>query len=112
MIHSEKSLNSINVFPVADGDTGTNMALTMKMIILKSKKNDNFDETLMTMSEAAVENAYGNSGMIFAQFINGFFIEAQGKGKITPKEFAEIAQKAAHHAYSAVGSPKESYNFV
>lgn len=107
LIHHEKSLNSINVFPVADGDTGTNLALTMKMVLLKSKKNKNLNDTLNSISEVAVENAYGNSGMIFAQFLNGFSIEAENKESITAQEFAEIAQKAAGHAYNAVGSPKE-----
>ncbi len=107
VIHHEKILNSINVFPVADGDTGTNLALTMKMVLLKSKKNKNLNDTLNSISEVAVENAYGNSGMIFAQFLNGFSIEAENKKSVTAQEFAEIAQKAAGHAYSAVGSPKE-----
>ncbi|MEX1377469.1 MAG: DegV family protein [Eubacteriales bacterium] len=107
LIGSERNLNSINVFPVADGDTGTNLALTMKMIILKSKKNKNLNDTLSSISETAIENAYGNSGMIFAQFLNGFFIETKAKESITSKEFAEVARKAAGHAYNAVGSPKE-----
>lgn len=107
LIHYEKSLNSINVFPVADGDTGTNLALTMKMVLLKSKRNKNVNDALNSISEVAVENAYGNSGMIFAQFLNGFSIETENKTSITTQEFAEIAQKAAGHAYNAVGSPKE-----
>ncbi len=45
--------------------------------------------------------------MIFAQFLNGFSIETENKESITAEEFADIAQKAAGHAYNAVGSPKE-----
>lgn len=107
LIHSEKKLNSINVFPVADGDTGTNLSLTMKMVILKSKRSKSIYETLSSISVVAIENAYGNSGMIFAQFLNGFSIEVNKKEVITSKEFAEIADKAAEHAYNSVGSPKE-----
>ena len=60
LIYSEQNLNSINVFPVADGDTGTNLALTMKTIILQSKKDQSVNRTLNSISEIAIENAYGN----------------------------------------------------
>jgi len=107
LIYSEKNLNSINVFPVADGDTGTNLALTMKMVMANAKKDEKFYKTLESISEAATENAYGNSGMIFAQFLNGFAKESGMKAEISLSEFAEIAAKASEFAYEAVASPKE-----
>ena len=107
LIYSEKDLNSINVFPVADGDTGTNLALTMKMIISDSKKDKDISKTLSSISDIATENAYGNSGMIFAQFLNGFAKETEFKAEISIQEFAEIAEKASEYAYEAVASPKE-----
>jgi len=107
LICSEQNLNKINVFPVADGDTGTNLALTMKTIVTKSKKDMNFHNSMLSISRVAVENAYGNSGMIFAQYLNGFAIETKEKEKLTIEEFVEIAGKAANYAYEAVASPKE-----
>ena len=107
LIYSEKALNSINVFPVADGDTGTNLALTMKMVIANAKKDEDLYKALSSISEAATENAYGNSGMIFAQFLNGFAAESGLKAEISLSEFADIAAKATEYAYEAVASPKE-----
>ncbi len=107
LIYSEKSLNNINVFPVADGDTGTNLAMTMKMVVSNSKKDRNLSKTLSSIAEIAIENAYGNSGMIFAQFLNGFAKESELMAEISIQEFAEIAEKASHYTYEAVKSPKE-----
>jgi DegV family protein with EDD domain len=107
LIYSEKFLNSINVFPVADGDTGTNLALTMKSIVFKSIKHQSVYESLNSISQVAIQNAYGNSGMIFAQYLNGFAIESREKEKLTISEFIAIAEKAAFYAYQAVANPKE-----
>ena len=107
IIYNEKDLNSINVFPVADGDTGTNLALTMKMVISNSIKHKNIGETLSSISEVATENAYGNSGMIFAEYLNGFAAETKTKSEINFQEFIDIAEKASQYAYKAVASPKE-----
>ena len=107
LIYSEKALNSINVFPVADGDTGTNLALTMKMIVENSKKDRNIHKTLVSISNVAIENAYGNSGMIFAQYLNGFAVGSRMKEQIDLSEFADIAKIASDYAYESVASPKE-----
>ncbi len=107
IIYNEKDLNSINVFPVADGDTGTNLALTMKMVISNSIKHKNISKALSSISEVATENAYGNSGMIFAEYLNGFASETKAKSEINFQEFIEIADKASQYAYRAVSSPKE-----
>ncbi len=107
LICHEKVLNSINVFPVADGDTGTNLALTMKMVIANAKKDLAVHKSFASISEAATENAYGNSGMIFAQFLNGFTAESGMKAEISISEFADMAAKASKYAYDAVAAPKE-----
>lgn len=107
LIFNEHNLNKINVFPVADGDTGTNLALTMKSIVTKSVKYDHFNKSVTSISETAIENAYGNSGIIFAQYLNGFAIESKDKESLTVSEFIEIAGKAAAYAYDAVVNPKE-----
>ncbi len=107
LIVNEHNLNRINVFPVADGDTGTNLALTMKTVLSKAKQKLRADETMDGIAKVAVENAYGNSGMIFAQYLNGLAIGLQDKESITKDEFIEVAENAVSYAYQAVASPKE-----
>ena len=85
IIYNERDLNKINVFPVADGDTGTNLALTMKMVLTNAMKDKDVSKTLASISEVATENAYGNSGMIFAQYLNGFAQETKAKQHISIK---------------------------
>jgi uncharacterized protein len=107
IILNERSLNRINVFPVADGDTGTNLALTMRTIISKAVRNGSVGSTMDSISRIAVENAYGNSGMIFAQFLHGFADAVRQKEKLTLQEFAESSAHAVAFAYKAVAIPKE-----
>ncbi len=107
IIYNERDLNSINVFPVADGDTGTNLALTMRVVIENSRKDKNIFKTLSSISEVATENAYGNSGMIFAEYLNGFAEETKAKTEISLLEFVDLTEKAFQYAYQAVASPQE-----
>lgn len=107
LIVNEHNLNRINVFPVADGDTGTNLALTMKTVLSKAKQLDRADLTMNGIAKIAVENAYGNSGMIFAQYLNGLAIGLKDKETITEDEFIQVFDGAVSYAYSAVSAPKE-----
>lgn len=107
LIVNEHGLNKINVFPVADGDTGTNLALTMKTILKKAQKDDHTNTTMSSIAKAAIENAYGNSGMIFAQYLNGLAIEIGSRTQLTQEEFVLATQNAVKYAYEAVSSPKE-----
>ncbi len=107
LIVNEHQLNRINVFPVADGDTGTNLALTMRTVLSKAQSQDRADVTMDSIAKAAVENAYGNSGMIFAQYLNGLAIGLKNKATITKDEFVHIVESAVGYAYQAVASPKE-----
>ena len=65
-----KHLNLINVFPVADGDTGTNLAVTLRSMVESSKPMQSFSRMLRTISQSALEGARGNSGTIFAAYIS------------------------------------------
>ncbi len=107
IILNERYLNRINVFPVPDGDTGTNLALTMRIIISKAERNIAIGKTMSSIAKAAIENAYGNSGMIFAQFLHGFSEAVKQKDRLTFQEFAESSAIAVQYAYKAVASPKE-----
>lgn len=107
LINKEQELNKINVFPVADSDTGTNLAMTMRSILANAKRDVKVHTALSSISDTAISNAYGNSGMIFAQYLSGFATEAAGKDELTWEEFADLAQKASDYAYEAVADPKE-----
>lgn len=107
LIVNEHNLNRINVFPVADGDTGTNLALTMKNILANAKKDISAKLTMNSIAKVALESAYGNSGMIFAQYLNGLAVEIGDKETITQDEFVMATQNAVKYAYEAVASPKE-----
>ncbi len=107
VILNERLLNRINVFPVPDGDTGTNLALTLRTVMAKAVREPAVSRTMASISSAAVENAYGNSGMIFAQFLHGLSQAVQSKERLTPDEFAVSCGYAAHHARAAVAVPQE-----
>ncbi len=107
LIHNEVLLNKINVFPIPDGDTGSNLSFTMKSIISQSKRHKLVYKTIDSISNIAVENAYGNSGMIFAEYFRGLAIETNDREILTIEEFVKICANAVKYAYSAVSNPKE-----
>jgi hypothetical protein len=106
--HSEH-LDAINVFPVPDGDTGSNMAGTMRSIVDGSA--DALDSSIEAMSqviaEAALLGARGNSGVILAQFFCGFSEGVKDLVRVSPREFAMAVTRAADRAREAMASPKE-----
>jgi len=102
-----KHLNLINVFPVADGDTGTNLAVTLRAMVESAKPVESFNRTLQAISQSALEGARGNSGTIFAAYISGLAIESDSYQSVTPEEFSGIASQAVKHLYSAVENPME-----
>jgi dihydroxyacetone kinase-like predicted kinase len=107
ILKNEKQLNEINVFPVADGDTGSNLAYTMNGIINNSIRNQSVDITLASISDAAVDSSYGNSGTIVAKYFYGLAESAKGKNVLTVAEFIHILQNAVKYAYDAISAPKE-----
>ncbi len=109
LIANQDYLNKINVFPVPDGDTGTNMASTLHTIIVALRSSDQPDIDMMsqTISESALEGARGNSGVILAQFFYGLAMELEGKKDVETKEFAVAVENARQQSYSAMAEPKE-----
>lgn len=69
IFENQKLLNRINVFPVNDADTGTNLASTMRSIMDAIIPTDNLKDTAVALADAALTGARGNSGIIFAQFL-------------------------------------------
>jgi len=102
-----KFMNKINVFPVPDGDTGTNLASTMRSIIDTSIPTDNIKVTAVALADAALVGARGNSGIIFAQFLYGFSNEIENEKNLSVDSFAEIVKKAVKYAYEAIANPVE-----
>ena len=104
---NKDNLNKINVFPVKDGDTGTNLALTMNSIAEETTVSQDFNIVIKSMSNAAFENARGNSGIIFASFIKGFHNACGHLKSLTMEQFSQGASLAVSEAYSAVSTPVE-----
>ncbi|MBR4539486.1 MAG: DAK2 domain-containing protein [Clostridia bacterium] len=106
---NREAVDALNVFPVPDGDTGTNMSLTMSSATreINSKEFASAGEAAEALSKGALRGARGNSGVITSQLYRGFAKALKGVEKITPVEFAAALQKGAETAYKAVMKPKE-----
>jgi DegV family protein with EDD domain len=107
IFENQKLLNRINVFPVNDSDTGTNLASTMRSIMDTPIPTDNLKETAVALADAALTGARGNSGIIFAQFLYGFGNELESKQTMDIKSFAESMRNAVNYAYEAIANPVE-----
>ena len=106
---NREAVDALNVFPVPDGDTGTNMSLTMQSATreLNSKEYLRADEAANALAKGALKGARGNSGVITSQLLRGFAKALNGVEKITPVQFAEALLKGSEMAYKAVMKPKE-----
>jgi len=103
----QKILNKINVFPVPDADTGTNLASTMRSIVNSEINGNTPKQTAVAIADAAMTGARGNSGIIFAQFLYGFSNEMNNAETLDVKSFAESVKKAVAYAYEAIANPIE-----
>ena len=106
---NREAVDALNVFPVPDGDTGTNMSLTMQSATreINSKEFLRADEAANALAKGALKGARGNSGVITSQLLRGFAKALNGVEKITPVQFAEALLKGSEMAYKAVMKPKE-----
>ncbi len=102
-----EQLNAINVFPVADGDTGNNMVRTINLIVNRLEPNRSATKVLNNIADLSLESARGNSGIIFSQYLNGLALNTDGKDVLSIHEFADAAQKAVKLAYEAMENPVE-----
>ncbi len=102
-------INKLNVFPVPDGDTGTNMAATMRAATaaVADSTDTNVSVVANKLSEGAIRGARGNSGVILSQILRGISVALDKKPTFTAQEFAEALQAAATNAYKAVIKPVE-----
>ncbi|HNW59284.1 MAG TPA: DegV family protein [bacterium] len=109
IIEMQEKLNNMNVFPVPDADTGTNMALTMNSIIASARScpESTLTEVCGCIAEGAMTGARGNSGAILAQFFQGLAEGAGGRERLSPEEFAQAVATAAKRAREALAAPRE-----
>jgi len=107
IIQHQMDINRINVFPVKDKDTGTNLASTVRSVIDNIKPNKSYKTTVNNIADAALMGARGNSGVIFAQFLHGLSRETKNNPIITLPEFAESVKKSVKYIYEAIAYPVE-----
>jgi len=107
ILQNQIELNRINIFPVNDRDTGTNLASTIRSVIDNIKPHKSYKATVNNIAEAALNGARGNSGIIFAQFLYGLSCETKNKPVITLNEFAESVKKSIPYIYEAIANPVE-----
>lgn len=102
-------VDRLNVFPVPDGDTGTNMSLTMQSAIAELDKveSNNPGEIGKAVARGSLMGARGNSGVILSQILRGFAQSIEGKHSLNVQDIADALSNAANVAYKAVIKPVE-----
>ena len=109
LISREEVINKINVFPVPDGDTGTNLALTLQAVLaaLRGPPEPHAGRLLTRVADAALDGARGNSGAILAQFLLGVGDRAALSPALTTADFAEALAGGAAYARESLAEPRE-----
>ncbi len=106
---NKQIVNALNVFPVPDGDTGTNMSLTMQSAVreVKAVNTNSLEEIAGALANGSLMGARGNSGVILSQLFRGFAKGVKGKKKLTTMDLAKALKSGADTAYKAVMRPVE-----
>jgi hypothetical protein len=109
VLSCQEQLNKINVFPVPDGDTGTNLALTVNAVLgsLRKWPDRHAGKTLTRVADAALDGARGNSGAILAQFFLGLCDRVGHLTHIDPADFADGVGGGAEYARDSLSEPRE-----
>ncbi|MBR3394102.1 MAG: DAK2 domain-containing protein, partial [Firmicutes bacterium] len=105
----KKLVDEMNVFPVPDGDTGTNMSLTVTSAVkeVMAVSSDSVSDIAKALSSGALRGARGNSGVIVSQLFRGLYKGLKGCETIDSLTFASAMQRGVATAYKAVMKPKE-----
>jgi DegV family protein with EDD domain len=105
----QEHLNKINVFPVPDGDTGTNLAMTLRAVLtaIEREAPSHAGALLTRIADAAIDGARGNSGAILAQFLLGLGDRLVNQVQLTAPEFAGAVRGGAAYARDALTEPRE-----
>lgn len=103
---NKELLNKINVYPVADGDTGSNLLYTLEAAVDYARISDSVTETLDSISKNAISYARGNSGIIFSEFIHGLAISSNHQ-EMNVDDFIQVVNYSSNRLYEVVSSPIE-----
>ncbi|MGN0963839.1 MAG: DAK2 domain-containing protein [Dysosmobacter sp.] len=105
----KQAINDLNVFPVPDGDTGTNMSMTIGTAVTELRKSQptTIDQAASITASALLRGARGNSGVILSLLFRGISKGLKGRGEATAAEFAAAMQEGVSSAYKAVMKPAE-----
>ena len=103
----EEEINRLNVFPVSDGDTGTNMRLTLENGIRAAKTDENAGAYLRALSKGMLLGARGNSGVILSQFFRGFYSALENTSQPDSAQIYSALESGCREAYHAVVTPAE-----
>ncbi len=106
---SSADIDALNVFPVPDGDTGTNMLLTMRAMVEEAYRAPDHSAAAVaqSMARGALMGARGNSGVILSQIMRGLARGLDGKESFTAADLADALQSAAEMAYQGISNPVE-----
>jgi DegV family protein with EDD domain len=109
VISRQDYLNKINVFPVPDGDTGTNIAFTLNAVLggMSRDAERHCGRLLVLVADAALDGARGNSGAILAQFFQGLADAVSADDKLTTQRFGAAVASGAAYAHDALAEPRE-----
>lgn len=107
LINQKLVLNKINVFPVADGDTGYNMASMMQKVVTDSIVTEHIGKTMESISSAAIAGSRGNSGIIFSEYLNGIYEVLKDYETVRVDKFHESVLNGIKKAYAAIQNPVE-----
>lgn len=109
VLHQQEMLNRINVFPVADGDTGTNLCISLGAALntLARPGSDGLGVFLAGLADVLLDSARGNSGAIVAQFFQGVSDAAEDLVDFSPRNFADAMSKGSEYAHDALSDPRE-----
>jgi hypothetical protein len=109
VISRQEYLNKINVFPVPDGDTGTNIAFTLNAVLvgMQASVERHCGRLLTLVADSAIDGARGNSGAILAQFFQGLSDSASSDEDLSAQAFADAVRSGASYAREALSEPRE-----
>lgn len=109
LLEQSDYVNALNVFPVPDGDTGTNMSMTFKAAVkeIEHLNSKSIGENSKKLAKGALMGARGNSGVILSQILRGIAKGLEGKEEVTPQELAIAIEEGSKAAYKAVMRPTE-----
>ncbi len=107
IINDRAYLNKINVFPVPDADTGTNLASTVQVVAAEMSTDPSLGKVVSEAADAALMGSRGNSGIIFAQFLYGLSKSLKPHKTVNSHKFVQAAKESVEHVYGSLINPVE-----